>query len=68
MIASGALATIRAYDKNSAEEDAKVGLEANLVLIDANYTDDSRQVKVRAEVESSIAMTKLLYLTTTRFL
>lgn len=56
-IASGALSTIQAY--NSSGDNEGVELEANLVLIDANYDDESSQVKVRIEVSSSIAMTKL---------
>ena len=58
-IASGALSTIQAYDKNHTGDNADLELGANLVLINANYDDESGQVKVRAEVSSSIAMTKL---------
>jgi hypothetical protein len=58
-IASGALSTIQAYDENSTIDHAEVKLETNLVLIDANFDDESGQVKVRADVSSSIAMTKL---------
>ena len=58
-IASGALSTIQAGDKNSAEDNAKVELGANLVLIDANYDDASGQVKVSVEVSSSKTMAKL---------
>lgn len=59
VIASGALSTIQANDKNSAGDNADAEMRANLVLIDANFDDESRQVKVRAEVSSSIAMAKL---------
>ena len=59
VIASGALSTIQAYDKNSTGDHADIELGANLVLVDADYDDESGQVKVRAEVSSSIAMTKL---------
>lgn len=58
-IASGALSSIRAYDKKPAGENADVELAANLISIDANYDDEAGQVKVSAEVSSSIAMTKL---------
>lgn len=50
VIASGALSSIQ-----GAEE----GLQANLVLIDAFYDEMCSQVRVRTEVSSSIAMTKL---------
>lgn len=59
VIASGALSTIQGYDKNSGGDRADVELGANLVLINADYDDESGQVKVRAEVSSGIAMTKL---------
>lgn len=58
-IASGALSTILAYDKNSIRDNANLELGANLVLIDANYDDEAGQVKVRAEVSSNIMITKL---------
>lgn len=58
-IASGALSTIQAYDTNPTGHDANVELGAKLVLIEANYDDGSGQVKVRTEVSSTIAMTKL---------
>jgi hypothetical protein len=59
VIASGALSKIQANDNNPTKDIAKIGLEANLVLIDANYVDESSQVKVTAEVSSSKVMTKL---------
>lgn len=58
-IASGALSTIQAYDKNLTRDHTEEELGANLFLIDASYDDEFGQVKVRAEVSSSIAMTKL---------
>jgi len=58
-IVSGALSTIQIYEKNPIGENADVELGANLVLINADYDDVSGQVKVSAEVSSSIAMTKL---------
>ena len=58
-IVSGALATIQTYDKHIIKNSADGELGANLVLIDANYDDESGKVKVSAEVSSSIAMTKL---------
>lgn len=58
-IASGALSTIQGYDRNPATDNNDVELGANLILIDANYDDESGQVKVSAEVSSSIILTKL---------
>ena len=58
-IASGALSTIQVYDNNPTEDNAKIELGANLVLIAADYDDESGQVKVSAEVSCSIIMTKL---------
>lgn len=58
-IASGALSSMQGYDKNPAEEGSEVELGANLILIDANYDEQCSQVRVRAEVSSSKAMTKL---------
>jgi hypothetical protein len=58
VIASGALSTIQAYNRNPTEVNADIELKANLILIDANYDDESGKVKVRAEV-SSISTTKL---------
>lgn len=59
VIASGALSTIQSNDKNSAGDCANVELGANLILIDANYDDETNQVKVSAEVSSSETITKL---------
>ena len=53
-IASGALSAIQGHERNPTRE-----VDANLILIDANYDDKSGQVKVSAEVSSSIAMAKL---------
>jgi len=58
-IASGALSTIQGYDRNASIDNAVVERGADLVLIDANYDDEAGQVKVSAEVSSSINMTKL---------
>ena len=58
-IASGALSTIQGYDRNASIDNAVVERGADLVLIDANYDDEAGQVKVSAEVSSSITMTKL---------
>ena len=58
-IASGALSGIQTPDKNSIEDNVDVKVGANLVAIDANYDDESGQVKVSAEVSSSITMTEL---------
>ena len=59
VIASGALSNIQAYGKNPIGDNADTELEANLISIDANYDDESGQVKVRAEVSSSKAITQL---------
>ena len=59
VIASGALAAIQTSDNHLTDGNAKVALQANLVSIDANYDDESGQVKVSAEVSSSIMMTEL---------
>ena len=59
VIASGALSTIQGYEKNPAGDAVSVEWAANLVSMDASYDDDTSQVKVRAEVLSSKAMTKL---------
>ena len=58
-IASAALSGIQTPDKNSREDSVDVKLGANLISIDANYDDESGQVKVSAEVSSSIMMTEL---------
>jgi len=58
-IASGALSRIQAYDKSSTEDVTDVEMEASLVSIDANFDDESGQVKVSAHVSSSTVMTKL---------
>jgi hypothetical protein len=58
-IASGALSTIQGYDKNPSTGSAVVEQGVDLILIDANYDDEVGQVKVRAEVSSSIAMVKI---------
>ena len=59
VIASGALSRIQAYDKDTPGDHMDGELGANLFSIDADYDDESGQVKVRAEVTSSKAMTKL---------
>ena len=58
-IASCALSTIQTYEKNSAEHNTEAALEANFISITANYDDEAGQVKVIAEVSSSLGMTKL---------
>jgi len=59
VIASGALSTIQSYDGNVSIDNAVVERGADLVLIDANFDDESGQVKVIAEVACSITITKL---------
>lgn len=58
-IASGALSKIQADEKNSALDKTKVEFEATLTSIDAKYDDEYSQVKVKAEVSFSKAITKL---------
>jgi hypothetical protein len=58
-IASGAPSTIQIHEKAMIDDPADVELETKLLSIDANYDDEHGQVKVIAEVSSSIAMTKL---------
>ena len=58
-MASGALSTIQVHETNSTEDAVSVVLAANLVSINAIYDDETNQVKVRAEVSSSKALTKL---------
>jgi hypothetical protein len=58
-IASGALSSIAAQDKNATKSHAHIGLRANLILIHATYDDESGHVKVRAEISSSMAVRKL---------
>lgn len=58
-IASGALATIQAHKNESDVVETVIGLRAKIVTINANYDDESGQVKVWAEVLSSAGMTGL---------
>ena len=58
-IASGALSTIQGYARNPTADNSIVERGADLVLIDANFDEQSGQVKVSAEVSCSITMTKL---------
>ena len=58
-IASGALSTIQGYARNPSADNAVAERGADLILIDANYDDESGQVKVSAEVSCGMAMTKL---------
>jgi len=57
-IASGVLSTVQAPNKNFSKRTLDRDKRPNLVLIAANYDDESGQVKVRAEVSSAKAMTK----------
>jgi hypothetical protein len=58
-MASWALARIQTYNNSPTGGQADAELGANLVSIDADYDDESGQVKVSAEVSSSVVMTKL---------
>jgi hypothetical protein len=57
-IASCALATIQTHEILP-EQKARKERGTNLVLIDADYDDEARQVKVTVEVPSVIDLTKL---------
>ncbi|HLO13606.1 MAG TPA: hypothetical protein VK206_02180 [Anaerolineales bacterium] len=57
-IASGAISTIHTDDQN-VTRDNDVEMGASLILIEADYDDESRQVRVSAQVSSRNAMTKL---------
>lgn len=59
VIASAAFATIQTNEKGPIRENADVERGANLVLIEANYDEESNQVKVRAEVWANLEMAKL---------
>lgn len=59
VMASGALSTVQACKKDSAEDGTDMELAAELVSINADYDDESGHVKVRASVSSSTAITKL---------
>jgi hypothetical protein len=58
-IASGALSAFQGFDKEPEEEDPEVQPGASLISIDANYDDACGQVRVRTEISSGVAMTKL---------
>ena len=58
-IASGALSGIHHQEKDSTADIANLKRETNLVSIDANYDDESHQVKVRAQVSSCGSLAKL---------
>jgi hypothetical protein len=58
-IASGAPSTIQIHEKAMIDDYADDELETSLLSIDVNYEDECGQVKVIAEVSSSISMMKL---------
>ncbi len=58
-IASGAFSTIQGHGQSSTSENVPAIAGAHLVLIDANYDDESRHVKVRVEISTSLAIMKL---------
>jgi hypothetical protein len=58
-IVSGALSTIQLDDKVSNESDSETKVRARLLTITAQYDQESGQVKVSAEVISSLAAIKL---------
>ena len=60
VIASGALSTIQAHKKNSRVENSNMELGATLISIDATYDESSNQVKVSADVVSSLTTIELV--------
>jgi hypothetical protein len=54
------LSIFQAYDKNPIGGNAAEELGANLVLINADYDNESGQVKVSAEISSNFVMAKLV--------
>ena len=59
VIASGSLSTIQANDTEPVQGPADVKLRVKLVSMEADFDDEFSQVKVRAKISSSKAMTKL---------
>jgi hypothetical protein len=59
VIASGALSTIQPHDRSPVEKDTGTKLVADLISIDANYDEESGQVRVNAEVSSGGAIINL---------
>ena len=58
-IASGALSTIEAQDKNPNTTHTNADLRVSLIIIDAAYDEQANQVKVQAEILSGMAITRL---------
>jgi hypothetical protein len=58
VIASGAISTIHAQNKKSLN-DTNLKLEAHIILMAAQFDDESGQVKVRTEISCGIETTKL---------
>lgn len=58
-IASGALSTVQANNKDTTQDIAVPELEANLVSVNADYDDETCHVIVTAEVSSNTTITKL---------
>jgi hypothetical protein len=59
VITSSAISTIQTLNKKAMSDTVDVKLEANLLIMAAEFDDESGQVKVTAEVSSSIPMTEL---------
>lgn len=57
-IASCAPAAVQIYE-NTPDQDTRKALEADFILVGADYDDETSQVKVRAQIPSSINITKL---------
>jgi len=55
-IASGALSTIQAYDKNRNEDNIKAVLGANLASIDANYDEESSLAMIKLAISYHVSI------------
>jgi hypothetical protein len=59
VITSSAISAIQTLNKKGMSDTVDVKLEANILIMAAQFDDESGQVKVTAEVSSSIPMTEL---------
>jgi hypothetical protein len=59
VIASGAISKIQRSETLRSEKKLDAGLNANLLSINAGYDEESKQVKVKTEVLSTILSTNL---------
>jgi hypothetical protein len=59
VIASGAISTIQTQNKKPIRNATILNLEADMVFMNAQFDEESGQVKVTAEVSCNTSMTKL---------